>query len=76
MNMVCRKGCYCGDLVDVLGLAQSTVSYHLKVLREAGLVRGEEQGTWVCYCADRDRLRAFAEALGGLLGGRGEARDD
>jgi ArsR family transcriptional regulator, arsenate/arsenite/antimonite-responsive transcriptional repressor len=49
--------CMCGDLVDQLPLAQSTVSQHLKVLKEAGLVRAEVDGTRVCYWVDPDGLR-------------------
>jgi DNA-binding transcriptional ArsR family regulator len=45
--------CICGDLVAVLPLAQSTVSQHLKVLKEAGLIRGEIEGPATCYCIDR-----------------------
>jgi len=45
-----RKTCICGDLVDELPVAQSTVSQHLKMLKEAGLVQGEIDGPRVCYC--------------------------
>ena len=47
-----RESCQCGPLVDALPLAQSTVSEHLKRLREAGLVRGEIEGPATCYCVD------------------------
>ena len=50
-------GCVCGDLVAQLPLAQSTVSQHLKVLKEAGLVRGTIDGPRVCYCIDPEGLR-------------------
>lgn len=46
-----RGACQTGDLVGVLPLAQSTVSQHLKVLKEAGIVRGEVDGE-LCYCLD------------------------
>lgn len=42
--------CICGDIVDVLPLAQSTVSQHLKVLKEAGWIMGETDGPRSCYC--------------------------
>jgi len=58
-----RDACYCGQIVDELPLAQATVSQHLKVLKDAGLVRGEIEGPRVCYCANRERLRQ----LGGLV---------
>lgn len=48
--------CVCGELVEELPFAQSTVSQHLKQLKEAGLVRGEVDGPRVCYCADRGVL--------------------
>jgi ArsR family transcriptional regulator, arsenate/arsenite/antimonite-responsive transcriptional repressor len=43
------KTCVCGEIVDALPLAQSTVSQHLKILKEAGLVQGEVEGPKVCY---------------------------
>ena len=60
------EGCVCGDLVEQLPLAQSTVSQHLKVLKEAGLVRGTIDGPRVCYCIDPDGLRRLRVLVGGL----------
>jgi ArsR family transcriptional regulator len=48
--------CCCSDIVRLLPLAQSTVSQHLKQLKEAGLIRGEIEGPRICYCADKERL--------------------
>jgi len=45
-----ETGCICGDIVDALPLAQSTVSQHLKILKEAGLIEGETEGPRTCYC--------------------------
>ena len=59
-------GCCCGDIVRGLPLAQSTVSQHLKVLREAGLIRGEISGPRSCYCLDRAALASVAEAMTSL----------
>lgn len=56
-------GCCCGDIVRGLPLAQSTVSQHLKVLREAGLIRGEISGPRCCYCLDREALASVAAAM-------------
>jgi ArsR family transcriptional regulator len=56
-------GCCCGDIVRGLPLAQSTVSQHLKVLREAGLVHGDISGPRSCYCLDRGALAAVAAAM-------------
>lgn len=48
-----QQTCFCGDLVEVLPLAQATVSQHLKELREIGLIKGTVEGTSVCYCIDK-----------------------
>lgn len=44
--------CVCGDLVDEIGLAQATISQHLKELKTLGLIKGSVEGTRVCYCID------------------------
>jgi DNA-binding transcriptional ArsR family regulator len=54
-----QEGCYCGDLCQELPLAQSTISQHLKVLREAGLIRGTPCGPAVGYAVVAERLRAY-----------------
>jgi ArsR family transcriptional regulator len=64
--LVRREACVCGDIVDELPLAQSTVSQHLKVLRDAGLVRGEIDGPRVCYCVEPRALRRLKALVGGL----------
>lgn len=46
--------CICGDLVDEIGLAQPTVSQHLKELRNMGLIKGDVDGVRVCYCVNRE----------------------
>jgi ArsR family transcriptional regulator len=53
------QSCICNDIVAVLPLAQSTVSQHLKVLKEAGLIRGEIEGPATCYCIDTENLEWF-----------------
>jgi ArsR family transcriptional regulator len=52
-----RQSCVCGEIVDQIPLAQSTVSQHLKILKDAGLIRGEVDGPRVCYCIDVNTLR-------------------
>jgi ArsR family transcriptional regulator len=64
--LVRRDACICGDIVDELPLAQSTVSQHLKVLKEVGLIRGEVDGSRVCYCVAGPALRRFKALIGGL----------
>lgn len=46
--------CVCGDLVDEIGLAQPTISQHLKKLKQLGLIKGSVEGTSVCYCIDTE----------------------
>ena len=65
--LLARDACYCGQIVDELPLAQATVSQHLKVLKEAGLIVGEIEGLRTCYCASRDRLADLHELVAGLL---------
>lgn len=50
--LIQKQTCICGDIVDELPLSQSTVSQHLKELKEAGLVKGNIEGVKVCYCID------------------------
>lgn len=47
-----KKTCFCGDIVEELPIAQSTVSQHLKELKQAGLIKGTIAGTSTCYCVD------------------------
>lgn len=58
-----QQACITGDLVVELDLAQSTVSEHLRILREAGLVRGEIEGPRTRYCLDPDGLAALAAGI-------------
>lgn len=46
--------CYCGDLVNEIGLAQPTISQHLKELKNLGLIKGNVEGTSVCYCINKE----------------------
>lgn len=75
--LLARSSCVCGEIVAELPLAQSTVSQHLKVLKEAGLIRGEIDGPRVCYCVEPDalfRLNDLIQALAGLLDEGGDVR--
>ncbi|TGK81329.1 ArsR family transcriptional regulator [Leptospira noumeaensis] len=57
-----RQTCICGEIVEILPLAQSTVSQHLKELKEGGLVKGEVDGTSTCYCIHWENLsKAYEE---------------
>lgn len=54
-----KNACICGELVEELPLAQSTVSQHLKKLKAAGLIRGEVDGPKVCYCVEPAAIARF-----------------
>ncbi len=64
--LVRRNACICGDIVDELPLAPSTVSQHLKVLKDAGLIRGDIDGPRVNYCVEPRVLRRFKALVGSL----------
>ena len=64
--LLSRNTCMCGDIVDELPLAQSTVSQHLKVLKEAGIIYGETEGPSVCYCVQKRALVRLTELLNNL----------
>ncbi len=70
-----RESCFCGEIVEHLPLAQATVSQHLKVLRDAGLIRGEIEGPRTCYWADADRLARLRDRVDDLLGDAAELED-
>lgn len=58
-----RNACICGELVEELPLSQSTISQHLKELKEAGIIKGEIEGTSVCYCIDEKVWKEAQKAL-------------
>lgn len=62
-----RKTCICGDIVDLLPLAQSTVSQHLKELKRVGLITGEIEGPRTCYFVRTEVLSAAKKAFSELF---------
>ena len=54
-----QDACICNDLVDEIGLAQPTISQHLKVINDAGLLKGSYEGKSICYCLDIDKFQEF-----------------
>lgn len=62
-----RQTCITQEIVETTPLAQSTVSQHLKVLRQAGLIRGEVEGPATCYCLDPAGVRWLKERIEGWL---------
>jgi ArsR family transcriptional regulator len=61
-----RNTCICGEIVDELPLAQSTVSQHLKVLKEANLIRGEIDGPSICYCINPETISRLKQLIAAL----------
>lgn len=61
-----RTSCICGEIVEEMSLAQSTVSQHLKILKEAGLVQGEIDGPRVCYCINMPAMAKLKELIANL----------
>lgn len=61
------NSCVCGDIVDEIGLAQATISQHLKELKNLGLIKGSIAGTSVCYCIDRDNWLRMKSLLGTFM---------
>ncbi|MFT3824180.1 MAG: metalloregulator ArsR/SmtB family transcription factor [Chitinophagaceae bacterium] len=57
------QACICGDLVEELGLAQATISQHLKELKNVGLIQGTIEGTSVCYCIDPKVWKQYKAAF-------------
>lgn len=55
--------CYCGDLSEEIGLAQPTISQHLKELKNLGLIKGNVEGVKVCYCIDSDNWRKMKTVM-------------
>lgn len=62
-HLIQSDACICGDLVDELGLAQATISQHLKELKSVGLIQGTIEGTSVCYCIDGKVWKQFKGEL-------------
>ena len=64
--LIGREACVCGEIVDCLPLAQSTVSQHLKILKESGLIQGEVDGPKVCYCMNSNQLEKLKALVASL----------
>jgi DNA-binding transcriptional ArsR family regulator len=66
-HLLKADACICGHLVDELGLAQPTISQHLKELKTAGLIRGTIEGTSVCYCIEPKMWAIWQKEIGALF---------
>lgn len=66
-HLLSTNACINGDLVQELGLAQATVSQHLKELKSVGLIQGNIEGSSMSYCIDPDGWKSFEDAFAGLF---------
>ena len=67
-ELIERQTCVCGDLVNEIGLAQATISQHLKELKQAEIIQGEIDGTSVCYCINAEKWKELTSIFSGLFG--------
>jgi len=56
-----QESCICNDIVEEIGLSQATISQHLKVINNAGLLKGTFEGKSICYCIDLERFQELQE---------------
>ncbi len=67
MHLFKIDSCICGDLVNEIGLAQPTISQHLKELKNLGIIKGNISGTSICYCIDQDEWTQITTLLNQFL---------
>lgn len=67
-QIISANACICGDLVEELGLAQATISQHLKELKNAGIIQGTIDGVKVCYCIEPKAWALLAKLFGEFMG--------
>ncbi|QLE02633.1 winged helix-turn-helix transcriptional regulator [Galbibacter sp. BG1] len=65
--LIKTNSCVCGDLVEEIGLAQPTISQHLKELKNLGVIKGTISGTSVCYCIDAENWQKLTTSLVNLI---------
>lgn len=66
-QIISANACICGDLVEELGLAQATISQHLKELKTVGIIQGTIEGVKVCYCIEPKNWALLQSLLGSFL---------
>src|SRR5213596_3344072 len=66
-QIIKANACICGDLVNELGLAQATISQHLKELKTAGIIQGTIEGVSVCYCINPTVWQELGTQINALL---------
>jgi ArsR family transcriptional regulator len=65
-HLIKIDSCVCGEIVNIFPFSQSTISQHLKLLKESGIVHGEIEGPKTCYCVDKDVLQKFKNYVSNL----------
>lgn len=65
--LIKTNACVCGDLVDEIGLAQATISQHLKELKLVGIIQGNIEGTSVCYCINPTKWETMNSLFSGMF---------
>ena len=73
-HIIKQNACICNDLVQELGLAQATISQHLKELKNIGIIKGNIEGTSVCYCIDEKVWLQVKKELNGFFTGEVTAK--
>ncbi|HIB37817.1 metalloregulator ArsR/SmtB family transcription factor [Mesonia sp.] len=68
--------CICGDLVNEIGLAQATISQHLRELKSAGIIKGNIEGTSVCYCIDSEVWKDIQQLFDGFFNANPQCQSD
>ncbi len=68
MHLFKINSCVCGDIVEEIPLAQSTISQHLKALKDVGIIQGEVEGTKTCYCINPKVWQEMKGVLGQFFG--------
>ena len=66
-HIIKQSSCICNDLVHEIGLAQATISQHLKELKKVGIIKGKIEGTSVCYCIDQENWEKIKNTLNQFL---------
>ena len=62
-----QQNCQCGQLANTMGLAQSTISQHLKELKNAGIIKGSIESTRICYCLSSEKLNELMAFLSTII---------
>jgi len=68
LHLLKVQECICGDLVDVVGLSQPTISQHLREMKQIGLISGSIDGTKVCYCIDKKTYEKIRDMFSKVFG--------